>query len=171
MKNKKIFVMTSSGPVSLDNIPQEDREVLAEILGDLFPDSKKLEEEKYGGVMSIGYYIHKIAVRNGVRYPDIDILLHNLWKVSPGAVIQILARAIAMEMDLNYEDHISTVDVKYFIDHIYYDYKIASSDLTGENYRDIGFFRNKDDAYTALEILKPLIKGAYGGKQEDKRCN
>lgn len=172
MENKKIFVMTSSGPVPFDkaNISQEDKEVLAEILGSIFPDSEELEEAKWGGVMSIDYYIHKIAVRNCVRYHDIDILLNNLWQVSPGAVIQVLARAIAMEMDLNYEDHISTVGAKYYIDTMY-NYQLAISDLTGENYRDIGFFRNKDDAETALEILKPLIDKANGGKQKDKGSN
>lgn len=173
MKNKEIFVMTSSGPVSLDNIPQEDREVLAEILRDLFPDSEKLEEEKYGGVMSIGYYIHKIAVRNSVRYPDIDILLHNLWQVQPGEVIQILARAIAIEMDMNYPDHINTLDDGYVIDNTS---GTATKVLELKrnpkfSYRNCGLFRNKDDINTALEILKPLINGAYGGKQEDKRCN
>lgn len=162
MNNVKIFLNTSSGLVPFDkeNLPKEVKGALEDILNGLFPNEKELKpkKSKIAKEMTIPYYIWKIAERNKVSYHDVDRLLSNLWQVSPGAVIQVLARAIAMEMDLNYEDHIRTVDVKYFIDHIYDDYKIASSDLTGENYRDIGFFRNDDDAKTALEILNPLIE-------------
>lgn len=158
----KVFLKTSSGlvPFSKSDLPKEVKEALKNILKDLFPDEGELKpnKNKVAKEMTIPYYIWKIAERNKVGYHDVERLLFNLWRVSPGAVVQILARAIAMEMDLNYEDHISTVDVKYFIDHIYDDYKIASSDLTGENYRDIGLFRNEDDANTALEILSPLIE-------------
>lgn len=175
MKNKKIFVMTSSGPVPFDkaDIPQEDRVVLAGILRDIFQDSKELEEARYGGVMSIDYYIHKIAVRNDVRYHDIDVLLRNLWLVQPGEVIQVLARAIAMEMDMNYPDHINTINEGYIIDNIIGE-PVEVTDLQHDpkfSYRNCGLFRNKDDASTALEILKPLINIAYGGKQKDKGSN
>lgn len=167
----KVLLKTSSGLVPFDktDLPKELKETLKSILKDLFPNEEefKAEKNKVAKEMTIPYYIWKIAERNKVGYHDVERLLSNLWQVNPGAVIQVLARAIAMEIDMNYPDHISAVDEGYIISP--FDGKIHKTIISPKfNFRNNGVFRVLEDAETAYEILKSLIEYTYGRKQEDK---
>lgn len=156
----KILVMTSSGPVPFEraNLREEERKTLKEILMDLFPNENLFEED----VMSISYYEHKVAEKNNITVAQVRNLFGLLWRVQPGTVISILLRAIAMEMDMNYPDHISDADELYGI-------SLATGNVCrlaeigkSVNYRNFAAFRNIDDAMTAKCILKPLFDRQYG---------
>lgn len=119
--------------------------------------------------MTIPYYEAKIAKRNGI-YPEcVNDVLASLWAIQPGCVLSILLRAIAMEMDLNYPDHISQVEDVYVVDIT--NGQIREIKNPGIGYRNFAAFRCLDDAKGACMILKPLFKALYGGKQEDKERN
>lgn len=166
-KKVKVYVMNSSGQ-PLSKIPKEIEEEITKIVNDLTGFSEE------GGVapeMTIPYYEAKIAERNRVSPELINDILSSLWAIQPGCVISILLRAIAMEMDLNYPDHISQAKEWWVVNIATGQISGPVSPQEGVNFRNIALFRCIDDAKGACIILKPLFKSLYGGKQKNNRSN
>lgn len=170
MKDNEILVMTSSGPVPFDkaDIPEGVKGILSKILKDLFPEGNedlKRCKPAVSPEMTIEYYEQKIADRNNLPYGTIDDILELLWDIQPGCVLSILLRAVAMEMDLNYPDHISQAEDIWVVNIA--DGQIVKIKNPGKGYRNFAAFRCLDDAKGACLVLKPLFKKIYGGKQEN----
>lgn len=139
--------------------------ILEKVLRDLFPNGELHKLKTKAPEMTIPYYEAKIAERNRVSPEFINNTLAALWAIHPASVISILLRAIAMEMDNNYPDHISDAEEIWSVDDLDGEIFLVDKSLYKNiNYRNLPAFRCEDDAKGACIILKPLFKSLYGRK-------
>ena len=86
---------------------------------------------------------------------DVEPLLENF----PGTAISVILRTIALMMDENYPDHISTCDTVYY--HSFLDGKIHSiptNTINKKAYKYFAAFRTQEDAVKAIKLTQAAIK-------------
>ena len=86
-------------------------------------------------------------------------VVNNLIDSYPGAVISVVLRTIALMMDENYPDHISTCDTVYY--HSFLDGKIHSiptNNINKKAYKYFAAFRTQEDAVKAIKLTQAAIK-------------
>lgn len=77
----------------------------------------------------------------------------------PGAAISVILHTIALMMDENYPDHISTCDTVYY--HSVLDGKIHSiptNTINKKAYKYFAAFRTQEDAVEAIKLTQAAIK-------------
>jgi hypothetical protein len=77
----------------------------------------------------------------------------------PGAAISVILHTIALMMDENYPDHISTCDTVYY--HSFLDGKIHSiptNNINKKAFKYFAAFRTQEDAVKAIRLTQAAIK-------------
>ena len=77
----------------------------------------------------------------------------------PGAAVSVILRTIALMMDENYPDHISTCDTVYY--HSFLDGKIHSiptNTINKKAWKYFAAFRTQEDAVKAIKLTQAAIK-------------
>ena len=94
-------------------------------------------------------------------------ILKQLFSISPATTLDLCLRAIAVDMDNNYEGDISECETVWAFDR-------ATKEVfelpvkRAKNLRNFAAFRTKEDAQAALKICSPIVKKMYSfGKSKD----
>lgn len=110
--------------------------------------------------MKIDYYVEKIAKRLGWKVDKVFNYLNNVDAIMPAAVLSIVLREIAVELDKKYKDHIENSPEIYVIST--FDGRITKTNKAHiKNYRNFAAFRSIDDAKIACKIVKPILKNMF----------
>ena len=116
--------------------------------------------------MDINFYIEKIAARLGWKPEKVYNYLNNIDSILPAAVLSMVLREIAVELDKKYKDHIENSPEIYVISML--DGRITKANKAHiKNYRNFAAFRTIEDARIACRIVKPILKEMFkikGGK-------
>ena len=92
-------------------------------------------------------------------YENEGIDVESLIEIFPGAAVSVILRIIALMMDENYPDHISTCDTVYY--HSFLDGKIHSiptNNINKKAYKYFAAFRTQEDAVKAIKLTQAAIK-------------
>ena len=98
-------------------------------------------------------------VINTLDVNDIQCVVEDLIEDFPGAAISVILRTIAIMMDENYPDHISTCDTVYY--HSFLDGKIHSiptNTINKKAWKYFAAFRTQEDAVKAIKLTQAAIK-------------
>lgn len=156
MKEKKLLVMTSFGPVPFDavkdHLPKEVVEAAEAAVNDAFT---VLNPE------NVEFYINRIAVEKHWDYRKVASYLDNLEKFSPVAAFSVLLRDVAIYLDSQYEDSIDKAEEIYVISTL--DGKIHKVEGTIKNFRNFAAFRTIEDAKFAHRVLSKKIRKMFRG--------
>lgn len=169
MKEKKLMVMTSFGPVPFDVVKEYLPKEVVEVI-----ESKKdmiLSAFENPVPMGVGYYVESLAKKTGWKPEKMANYLQNLWNINPAATFSILLKEVAIELDKKYEDHINNCKEFFVISTM--DGRIYKTHRAGvKNFRNFAAFRTEEDAKTACRVLKTYLKDLFksGRKQEDQKC-
>ena len=90
---------------------------------------------------------------------DTQCVVEDLIGDFPGAAISVILRTIALMMDENYSDHISTCDTVYY--HSFLDGKIHSiptNTINKKAWKYFAAFRTQEDAVKAIKLTQAAIK-------------
>lgn len=115
---------------------------------------------KYEVPMDLGYYIQKIKKRSYWRIEKIYNYLNSIATIFPAAVLSMLLREIAIELDKEYEDHIEKSPEIYTISMLS-GRIIKVNKACIKNYRNFAAFRSINDAKIACRITKDLLKRLF----------
>jgi hypothetical protein len=110
--------------------------------------------------MELEYYIQKIKKRSYWRIEKIYNYLNSIATIFPAAVLSMLLREIAIELDKKYEDHIEKSPKIYTISMLS-GRIIKVNKACIKNYRNFAAFRSINDAKIACRITKDLLKRLF----------
>lgn len=108
----------------------------------------------------IKYYVKLLADKHGWKEDKMNGFLGKLYEISPGAVISIMLKEIAIELDKNYSDHII------FSPEIYA-FNITCGKIVKLNkykirtFKFFAAFRTIEDAEFAIKVIDELIPKKY----------
>ena len=108
----------------------------------------------------IKYYVKLLADKHGWKEDKMNGFLGKVYEINPGAVISIILKEIAIELDKKYPDHIR------FSPEIYA-FNITCGKivkLNKDNIKTFKFFaafRTKEDAEFAIKVIDELIPKKY----------
>lgn len=115
--------------------------------------------------INMDFYIEKIAIRLGWKPEKVYNYLNNVDLILPAAVLSMVLREIAVELDKKYEDHIENSPEIYVISLL--DGRITKANKAHiKNYRNFAAFRTIEDAKIACKIVKPVLKEMFKSKDE-----
>ena len=108
----------------------------------------------------INYYIKLLADKHNWKEDKMNGFLGRVYEINPGAVISILLKEIAIELDKKYPDHIR------FSPEIYIFSanrgKIVQLDKANiKTFKFFAAFRTKEDAEFAIKVIDGLIPKKY----------
>ena len=110
--------------------------------------------------MELDYYIQKIAKKLGWKIEKVYKYLHDIDTILPAAVLSMILREIAIELDKKYEDHIENSPEIYAISML--DGRITKANKVHiRNYRNFAAFRSIDDAKIACSIVRDILKSIF----------
>ena len=90
---------------------------------------------------------------------DTQCIVEDLIGLYPGSAISVILRTIALMMDENYPDHISSCETVYY--HSFLDGKIHSiptNNINKKAYKYFAAFRTQEDAVKAIKLTQAAIK-------------
>lgn len=156
MKQKKILVMTSFGPVPFDAVKEYfPKEVVKEVEAEI----NDLESEDSTN-LSLNSCINSIANKMGWKPAKVAGYLDNLWQINPASVFTMLLREAAIELDKKYKDHISNCKELFVISMT--DGRIHKMPRAYiKNFRNFSAFRTEEDAKIACNILRNELKEMF----------
>ena len=108
----------------------------------------------------IKYYIKLLADKHGWKEDKMNGFLGKLYEINSGAVISIMLKEIAIELDKKYPDHIR------FSPEIYA-FNITCGKIVKLNkdkiktFKFFAAFRTKEDAEFAIKVIDELIPKKY----------
>ncbi len=155
---KKLFVMTSFGPVPFEAVKEhlpEDVVNAAEVVANqaftvMNPDN-------------VEFYIHNLAEKKGWEYKKMVSYLENLGSFSKMALLNVLLREIAIYLDEKYEDSIDKAEEIFVISTLNGKVVKVEDKSVIKNFRNFAAFRTEEDAKTAHRILSKLIRKMFRG--------
>lgn len=156
MKEKKILIMTSFGPVPFEAVKEHLSKEAVEFIEGI-SELKKLAPIPN---INLGDIIQNIANRKGWTVAKVNGWLGSIENESPIAAFNIVAREIAIELDKKYEDHIENSEKIYVISPL--DgriHEICKAHI--KNYRNFAAFRTIEDAKFACTLLRDKLKGMF----------
>lgn len=158
MKEMKVFVMTSFGPVPFEELYGQLPEEIVEAIEAI----TELEKPAPAGLtnVNLGHYIQKIADRKGWTYQKVNGWLKSIEDENPIAAFNIILREIAIDLDRKYEDHIENSEKIYIISTL--DgriHEICKAHI--KNYRNFAAFRTIEDARFACTLLRDKLKEMF----------
>lgn len=162
MKQKKLMVMTSFGPVPFEAIKEHLPAEIQELM-----DAEKdniMKAINSAVPMCISYYICSLAKKMGWKPEKMSGYLSNLWDINPMAAVTVLLREIAVELDKKYEDHIENSEKIYIFSTL--DgrvHEVVKAYI--KNYRNFAAFRTIEDARIACRILRDALKSLFSDRK------
>lgn len=158
MKEKKLMMMTSFGPVLYDTIKAELPKEIVELIE---ANKEELMAKAEPVVpMSVGYYIARLARRMGWKPEKMAGYLSSLYEINPALSFAALLREVAIELDEKYEDHINNCEELYIISTMDgRTHKVPRAHI--KNFRNFAAFRTLEDAKTACRILRDDLKAMF----------
>lgn len=152
MKQKELMVMTSFGPVPYEAI----KEYLPKEVVELINASTEH--------LDVSYYIEKLANKKHCDPKAIYNLLAELGSINQMALINVLLKEIAVDLDKKYDDHISNSENIFIVSSLDGKvHRICKSSI--KNYRNFAAFRTMEDASLACRILKDYLKSAFSDRK------
>lgn len=110
--------------------------------------------------MDLNFYIEKIARRLNWKIEKVYNYLNSIDSIYPVAAFNIILREISIELDKQYEDHISNSKNIYAISSI--NGKISPVNKAQiKNYSNFAAFRTIEDAKIACRITRDIIKDLF----------
>ena len=101
----------------------------------------------------VDYYISKVANKLGWKEKKFRNYLEVLASINPIGAFNILLKAIAIELDKKYPDHISKSENIFIVS--VFDGSIRQADKSHiKTYKHFSAFRTREDAQFALHVLK-----------------
>lgn len=117
----------------------------------------------------VGTYINKIARRLNWNAKKAENILNTVIDIYPAAAFSILLKEIAIQLDKQYEDHITKSPEIYVVS--MFDGSIQACNKKGiRSFKNFAAFRTRKDAETAMMILAPFAEDLFNlnyAKQED----
>lgn len=118
-------------------------------------------------------YLSEVIERLRLPIEDVSDFLLGTTTISKGILLEYILALVVENLERNYDDYLEEYEEVYAIN-LYNGeiYKVDSDKI--RSYETYPFFRNKKDAETALNVIKPLLKAAFEyneEKQEDKKCD
>ena len=108
----------------------------------------------------INYYIKLLADKHNWKEGKMNGFLGKVYEINPGAVISILLKEIAIELDKKYLDHIRFSPEIYVFSTTRG--KIVKLDKTNiKTFKFFAAFRTKEDAEFAIKVIDGLIPKKY----------
>ena len=100
----------------------------------------------------VDYYVSKVANKLGWKEKEFRNYLDVLASISPIGAFNILLKAIAIELDKKYPDHISKSENIFIVS--VFDGSIRQADKSHiKTYKHFSAFRTREDAQFALHVL------------------
>lgn len=104
--------------------------------------------------------ITNLSKKTGWKFDKLNGILGTINSVNPWAVIQIVLKEIAIELDKKYKDHINKSEEIYAISP--QDGRIHKiNKKTIKNYRAFPAFRNVEDAKIACSLVRENLKSIF----------
>lgn len=101
----------------------------------------------------VDYYISKVANKLGWKEKKFRNYLEVLASINPIGAFNILLKAIAIELDKKYPNHISKSENIFIVS--VFDGSIRQADKSHiKTYKHFSAFRTREDAQFALDVLK-----------------
>ena len=104
----------------------------------------------------INYYIKSLADKHNWKKDKMDGFLGKLYEINPGAVISIMLKEIAIELDKKYPDHIRfSPEIYIFSANRGKIVKLDKDKI--KTFKFFAAFRTKEDAEFAIKVMGGLI--------------
>ena len=104
----------------------------------------------------IKYYVKLLADKQGWKEDKMDGFLAKLYEINPGAVISIILKEIAIELDKKYPDHIRfSPEIYIFSANRGKIVKLDKDKI--KTFKFFAAFRTKEDAEFAIKVMGGLI--------------
>lgn len=128
-----------------------------------------LVEKKVSTVpLSLEYYGKKVAERHGVPSLVMFRLINSLYLTYPQAVLSMLLREIAIEIDRKYPDHIEKSDRIFTVSMV--NGRITEVPKgTIKNFRHFAAFRTIEDAKLGCKIVRAMLKDMFSSKKNERK--
>lgn len=110
--------------------------------------------------MDLDFYIEKIARRLNWKVEKVYNYLNSIDSIYPIAALNIILREISIELDKQYEDHISNSETLYAISSLNGKIGIINKAQV-KNYSNFAAFRTIEDAKIACKITRDIIKDLF----------
>lgn len=109
---------------------------------------------------NMDYYLQKIGNKIGMSMASTYDMMDKLDAINQAAVLSLLLKEVALELDLNYKDHIKNSSEIFIISTL--DGKIHQIEKSNiKTYKHFAAFRTKEDARIACRIVRPLLKEMF----------
>lgn len=158
MKEKKLMIMTSFGPVPYDVVKDHLPKVVTKVID---ANKEKILDKLENSVpMDIEYYAKNIADRLGWHMSKVKNFIGMTFDCNIAAGFSILLKEVAIELDKKYKDHINNCEELYIISTM--DgriHKVPRAHI--KNFRNFAAFRTEEDAKIACRILKAPLKEMF----------
>lgn len=111
-------------------------------------------------MMNLHYYIEKLAEKLNWKVEKVYNYLNTINSIYPAAAFSMILREVAIELDKKYEDHIEKSPEIYVISLL--DGRITKANKAHiKNYRNFAAFRSVEDARTACNIVREILKELF----------
>ena len=158
MKEKKLMIMTSFGPVPYDVVKDHLPKIVTKVID---ANKEKILDKLENSVpMDIEYYAKNIADRLGWHMSKVKNFIGMTFDCNISAGFSILLKEVAIELDKKYKDHINNCEELYIISTM--DgriHKVPRAHI--KNFRNFAAFRTEEDAKIACRILKAPLKEMF----------
>ena len=158
MKEKKLMIMTSFGPVPYDVVKDHLPKIVTKVID---ANKEKILDKLENSVpMDIEYYAKNIADRLGWHMSKVKNFIRMTFDCNIASGFSILLKEVAIELDKKYKDHINNCEELYIISTM--DgriHKVPRAHI--KNFRNFAAFRTEEDAKIACRILKAPLKEMF----------
>lgn len=108
----------------------------------------------------IKYYVKLLADKHGWKEDKMNGFLGKVYEINPGAVISIMLKEIAIELDKKYPDHIRfSPEIYIFSANRGKIVKLDKDKI--KTFKFFAAFRTKEDAEFAIKVIDKLIPKKY----------
>ena len=108
----------------------------------------------------IKYYVKLLADKHGWKEDKMNGFLGKVYEINPGAVISIILKEIAIELDKKYPDHIR-FSPEIYIFSANRGRIVKLNKDTIKTFKFFAAFRTKEDAEFAIKVIDELIPKKY----------
>lgn len=113
----------------------------------------------------VDYYISKVANKLGWKEKKFRNYLEVLASINPIGAFNILLKAIAIELDKKYPNHISKSENIFIVS--VFDGSIRQADKSHiKTYKHFSAFRTREDAKFALDVLKNQFNYCFNDQSQ-----
>lgn len=121
----------------------------------LMVEREDLEEGPLKSEKDVEYYLRKICQKSSLNEENSMEFLFTLLNICPASLYTMFLREIAIDLDANYEDHISNSPDIYMVDIISMKvYNLRKGCI--KDYKNFAAFRSVREAQIALGLLEEL---------------